>query len=111
MRANKLKAGRVPAAQPWVAEPQVGERSGLSARVVHCWGLNADGQLGDGASTNRSTPNAIGGTLRFKSVDLARKHSCAVAVDNTVYCWGANTFGQLGDGTTTQRLTPTQVVR
>jgi alpha-tubulin suppressor-like RCC1 family protein len=73
--------------------------------------LNTNTQLGDGTSTNRLTPVAIGGTLRFTNIDLGRFHSCALTSAGAVYCWGANTYGQLGDGTTTSRPTPTRSIQ
>jgi alpha-tubulin suppressor-like RCC1 family protein len=77
---------------------------------VLCWGHNTSAQLGDGTTTNRSTPTAVSG-LGSGVVTLAAGslHTCAVTAAGGVVCWGYNTSGQLGDGTTTRRLTPTAV--
>ncbi len=82
--------------------------------AAFCWGNNSSGQLGDGTTTNRTTPTAVstGGALAGKTlVQIAswRDHTCAVASDGSAFCWGLNTNGQLGDGTTTQRTSPTAI--
>ena len=84
--------------------------------TVDCWGYNAHGQLGDGSTTNRSTPV----TLAFTDVAKMSStgdysgtngygHRCAVKTDGTLWCWGYNGYGQLGAGDTTNRTSPTQV--
>lgn len=75
---------------------------------VRCWGDNGFGQLGDGTTTSRSTPQAISG-LHASQVVAGDLHTCALLSVGTVSCWGANGFGQLGDVTTTDRSTPTAV--
>jgi alpha-tubulin suppressor-like RCC1 family protein len=75
--------------------------------AVKCWGWNANGQLGDGTTTNRSTPVAVQGlSTGVVAVDLSNQHACALLASGAVRCWGSNSRGQLGDGTTTARLTP-----
>jgi alpha-tubulin suppressor-like RCC1 family protein len=78
--------------------------------AAYCWGFNGEGQLGDGTTTERSTPVLVAGGLTFKSLAAGNySHTCGVATTGTAYCWGSNINGQLGDGTTTNRLTPTPV--
>ncbi len=81
---------------------------------AYCWGLNEDGQLGDGTTTDKWTPVAVSGGLSFVAVSagggLYEGHSCGLATDGSAYCWGNNTNGQLGDGTWGgDRLTPVAV--
>ncbi|WP_018223806.1 RCC1-like domain-containing protein [Salinispora pacifica] len=82
-----------------------------SAGTVLAWGFNGAGQLGDGTTTDSSTPVVVdvpSGTT-ITAVGTGRFHSLAVASAGTVLAWGFNAFGQLGDGTTTNRSTPVVV--
>jgi alpha-tubulin suppressor-like RCC1 family protein len=79
--------------------------------TLWCWGDNSQGQLGDGTTTQRTTPVQAGASTlgsNVAEVGLGGTHSCARKTDGTVWCWGANTSGQLGDGTTTNQTTPVQ---
>src|SRR5690606_9914214 len=74
--------------------------------ALYCWGLNADGQLGDGSRSNRPLATAIS-TLGsgVNKVALGARHSCALRSDGGVSCWGAAFFGLLlGDGSQQDRL-------
>lgn len=90
--------------------------------AAYCWGANANGQLGDGTTTQRTSPVLVGGGLSFAvdGVSGGGQHTCGLAAAGagipfnlvtagTAYCWGANDNGQLGDGTTTQRTSPVPV--
>jgi alpha-tubulin suppressor-like RCC1 family protein len=70
---------------------------------VVCWGKNADGQLGDGTTSDRRTPVAVAGVADAVELALGAGFTCARRGGGTVVCWGANVSGQLGDGTTTSR--------
>ena len=79
--------------------------------TVWGWGLNGDGQLGDGTLGNRSLPvqaQDVGGLLPLTGVLAAaagQYHTAALKTDGTVWAWGANSDGQLGDGTTIRHTT------
>ncbi len=78
--------------------------------ALWCWGFNTNGQLGDGTTTNRTTPTALSSLASgVGSVSAGNDHTCAVKTDGTAWCWGHNNLGQVGDGTTTNRTTPTAV--
>ncbi len=77
--------------------------------TVKCWGYNANGQLGDGTTLQRTAPVTVSGLSDAVGVSTGRHFSCAVRSDGTARCWGYNSTGQLGDGTTTQRTTPVTV--
>jgi len=83
----------------------------LSDGTGRCWGENSIGQLGDGTTTDRSTPvvvTAAGGAAlsAVTQISAGSMHTCAQLSDGTARCWGANGEGQLGDGTTTNKATP-----
>lgn len=77
--------------------------------VAYCWGLNTDGQLGDGTKIDRVRPVAVARNLRFTDLSASDFHTCGLATDSLVYCWGSNSNGQVGDGTLGHRLTPAKV--
>src|SRR5438552_18535504 len=56
----------------------------------YCWGDNSDGQLGDGTTSDRSTPAAVPGGLSFITVGAGYRHTCGVTNAGAPYCWGRN---------------------
>lgn len=90
-----------------------------AAGKVWCWGYNdANGYLGDGTFTQRTTPVAVvtsSGQLSSMTnvVGGGAGHSCAYSTNDgtpSMYCWGYNGGGTLGDGTTTSQSTATPVI-
>jgi alpha-tubulin suppressor-like RCC1 family protein len=77
---------------------------------VWAWGLNCDGQLGDGTSISRTTPVRVSGLTNATGIAAGGSHSVARTSDGRVWTWGYNGSGQLGDGTTTGRLSPAPVL-
>ena len=77
--------------------------------ALWCWGFNYYGQVGDGTTTERHTPEPVGDATTWKTVDVGGTQACATRTTGALRCWGENTYGQLGDGTTTDRHTPTPV--
>lgn len=76
--------------------------------TVRAWGGNGEGQLGDGTSTDRSTPVTVSGLSGVTAVSAGLEHSMALKSDGTVWAWGSNLNGKLGDGTDTDRPQPVQ---
>jgi alpha-tubulin suppressor-like RCC1 family protein len=72
------------------------------------WGYNGDGQLGDGTTTNKSSPVQIGALTTWSKIS-GGYFSMAIKTDGTLWSWGYNNKGQLGDGTTINKSSPVQV--
>jgi len=81
----------------------------LTGGTVDCWGYNMFGQLGDGTTTDSSTPVAVGRITGATAVSAGTSHTCVVTGAGSVDCWGANAAGQLGDTTTDNSSTPVVV--
>lgn len=92
-----------------------------SAGVVHTWGLNNNGQLGNNTTTQSLIPINISsfGSLSGKTIiKISSSHSnpnagsdSSAALDSTgqVHTWGYNGQSQLGNNTTTQSLVPINI--
>jgi alpha-tubulin suppressor-like RCC1 family protein len=71
------------------------------------WGYGADGQLGNAATTNASTPvTTFAGGTNWKQVSGIGYHIAAIKTDGTLWTWGNGSLGQLGNAATTNRSTP-----
>ncbi|MDR0321596.1 MAG: hypothetical protein LBI28_08840 [Treponema sp.] len=72
------------------------------------FGFNLMGQLGDGTTTDRTTPVRIGTDNNWSSASLGGHYNSggytiAVKTDGSLWAWGSNGYGQFGDGTTSER--------
>jgi alpha-tubulin suppressor-like RCC1 family protein len=82
----------------------------VAGGAVKCWGINNDGQLGNGTTTSSNTPVdvvGLGGPVKGLSAGLI--HVCALMSAGSIKCWGSNSIGQLGDGTKVRRTRPVDV--
>lgn len=75
---------------------------------LYAAGKNQNGMLGDGTTTNRTSPVQIGSDL-WQSLAGGHLHALGIKADGTLWAWGNNTQGELGDGTLTSRTSPVQI--
>jgi len=82
--------------------------------ALFMWGRNTQGQVGDGTTTQRSSPVQIGtDSWVLVSAGLGDSvnpgHTLAIRQDSTLWAWGSSNVGQLGDGTTVDKSSPVQI--
>ncbi|MDB4879051.1 MAG: hypothetical protein JWL60_497 [Gemmatimonadetes bacterium] len=65
---------------------------------VYAWGGNAQGQLGDGTTTDRITPVLSAGGRAFRSFAAGNQHALGVDAAGVMWAWGSNYHGQFGNG-------------
>jgi streptogramin lyase/alpha-tubulin suppressor-like RCC1 family protein len=71
---------------------------------IKCWGLNGNGQLGNGTTSDSSVPvdvliSAEGAVLTgVTAIAAGGLHTCALVGSGGLMCWGADSSQQLGDG-------------
>jgi alpha-tubulin suppressor-like RCC1 family protein len=73
--------------------------------AVYCWGLNSDGQLGDGTTTNRSSPVLVVGLTNIDQISPGST-TCARTTGGSPFCWGYGSSGNIGDGVNSSRTRP-----
>ena len=68
---------------------------------VSCWGDGANGQLGNGGTSVKSTPtltSSLGTGRSAVALSSGQYHTCAILDNGSVSCWGDGANGQLGNG-------------
>jgi hypothetical protein len=80
--------------------------------TLFCWGFNLDGELGNGQTSDKSSPTQVTGVPAVEEVTATNYTTCARDTGGTVRCWGYDIEGNVGDGTgsTSGILNPTYVV-
>ncbi|BDR54908.1 hypothetical protein KIMH_10190 [Bombiscardovia apis] len=84
-----------------------GSRHSLAVSSDHhaySWGQNDSGQLGNGTTTDQSTPMPVNDPVgkpntTWTSISAGYAHNLAISSDGHAYSWGYNERGQLGNGT------------
>ncbi len=104
-----VTCGRLVAVEPKVVSGYDFSAYLAADGTVWTWGANASGQLGDGTTTQRTTPARVPGLTRVMDIAAGYYHVVAVLSDGTVRTWGHNTFGQIGNGTNTNQLSPVAI--
>ena len=77
--------------------------------TVWCWGRNEYGQLGNGATTNSSTPVSVTGITTATEVSAGGFNSCATLASGAVQCWGSNEANQLQIGSPVNSNVPVTI--
>lgn len=109
----------VPAPEPLI-ELEAGDRTTCGHAWqndnVYCWGINTNGQLGDGTTNTIFTPTRVVvaadqvAGIPLAHLGVGSSHVCVTAtVGGAAYCSGSNYSGQLGDNSTTERHVQTPV--
>lgn len=86
-----------------------------SDNTLMAWGLNRNGQIGDGTSIDKVVPTQVGvSTATTASIVSAGEfHTMALSGCGTSGCslsaWGSNDSGRLGDGTFVEKRSPTKI--
>jgi alpha-tubulin suppressor-like RCC1 family protein len=85
-----------------------------SSGQIYAWGLNADGQLGNGTTTNSDVPVAVSAGAIPAGATIAQiaagySDSFALTTTGQLYAWGSNDGGSLGNGANTNSTVPVAV--
>ena len=86
---------------------------------LYMWGLNNNGQLGLGDTTQRNIPTLVDpakfGNEKIVDVGLGgwstNGHTIALTETGKVYAWGLNGYGQLGINNTTNQTNPVLIAQ
>lgn len=78
--------------------------------IVKCWGANYYGKVGNGNTTDQSTPQQVSPLINISKIVSGYEGSCAIRDNLETYCWGWNDYGQLGDGTVNPHTSPVQLL-
>ncbi len=81
-----------------------------SAQTAYSWGDSANGQLGNGSTTDNGTPTPVSAYATFLNLNVsavANGDVHGLAIQNgVVYAWGDNSGGQLGHSSNAQDNLP-----
>ena len=81
-----------------------GSNSGFGVTTggkLYAWGYGVYGQLGQGNTTNYSSPVQVGALTDWSKVFTGKYCCAAIKTDGTLWTWGSNDDGKLGIGLAT----------
>ncbi len=92
----------------WIANPDKAVYNKITGGMYHflaldkegslfAWGLNHNGQCGNGNTQNLLRPTQIMIGTTFKEIAAGTSNSLAIDKDGNLYIWGENGIGQLGN--------------
>ena len=73
----------------------------LTDSTVKCWGNGEKGQLGNGGTSNSSSPVSVSGISSAVGISAGYNHTCALISEGRLKCWGDQGDGRLGNGNQT----------
>jgi alpha-tubulin suppressor-like RCC1 family protein len=74
------------------------------------WGLNNNGQLGDGTTIDKDVVTRIAIANDWQKISCSGvNNTIAIKTNGSLWAWGWNGNGQLGDGTNVQKIVPIQI--
>ena len=77
--------------------PAYGHSIALKADgTLWAWGMNDQGQVGDGTRTNRMEPTLVSDEPGWRSVVAGRFHNVGLRADGSLRTWGDSEYGALG---------------
>lgn len=79
---------------------------------LYCWGWGFDGNLGNGSTSDKSTPTLVAGGHIWKQVSATTWNViCGIDSQDDLYCWGDQTYsdGAVGNGSTSDATSPTLI--
>jgi alpha-tubulin suppressor-like RCC1 family protein len=79
------------------------------ASTLWCWGINWDGEIGNGTTNEQHYAVQVGSATNWQSVSAGFHETCAIQSNGTLWCWGNNSNGQIGNGNTTNQLSPVHI--
>ncbi len=78
--------------------------------TVSSSGDNTYGQLGDGTTTDRTSPGPVDGLSNVIAVSAGdSNYSLALTGDGQLWSWGSHLWGQLGTGSNSDQLEPVHI--
>jgi alpha-tubulin suppressor-like RCC1 family protein len=83
-----------------------------TAGAAWCWGVGADGRLGNGFVGDQALPVEVisSGLSSALEITAGGKHTCGLKTDHSLWCWGANDDGQLGIGSDVSQSSPVPIL-
>ena len=109
---------QVGALTDWSLLPNLGANKTMHAiktdGTLWGWGMNTPssgggGLIGDGTTTDRSSPVQIGSLTTWASVKVGIFMGAALKTDGTLWTWGSGASGQTGQSTTSDTSSPVQI--
>jgi alpha-tubulin suppressor-like RCC1 family protein len=91
----------------WIGFDQRSVKKESPNCILYTWGYNAQGQIGDGTTTSRTSPvTPVREVTNWCFISAGGYTSAGIKTDGTLWTWGSNSFGRLGNGTTVDNYFP-----